>query len=89
MRAGETANRKTEGRFGFPSEALGLGGTTVGKACGFLGYGGDGGYYGGAASGNCRGGGGGSGYASPAAIGAVLTTSAGSAGNGRATITFK
>lgn len=49
------------------SGALGVGGTTVGKSCGCQGYGGGGGYWGGAASGNCRGGGGGSGYAAPLA----------------------
>jgi hypothetical protein len=42
--------------------SLGQGGTPNGYNCGCEGYGGGGGYYGGAGSGNCRGGGGGSGY---------------------------
>jgi hypothetical protein len=38
------------------SGGFGFGGTTVGKGCGCEGYGGGSGWYGGAASGNCRGG---------------------------------
>lgn len=42
--------------------AFGQGGSPLGSNCGCEGYGGGGGWYGGAGSGNCRGGGGGSSY---------------------------
>lgn len=47
--------------------SFGQGGTPLGFNCGCEGYGGGGGWYGGAGSGNCRGAGGGSNYAIPAA----------------------
>ena len=66
---------------------FGNGGSPAGFNCGCEGYGGGGGYYGGAGSGNCRGGGGGSGYIAPegtniASIGGVQV------GNGQVIISY-
>ncbi|WP_460475219.1 glycine-rich protein, partial [Emticicia fontis] len=66
--------------------SFGQGGTPAGNNCGCEGYGGGGGWYGGAGSGNCRGGGGGSGY-----IGGVTNGNmeAGiQTGNGKIEITY-
>lgn len=67
--------------------AFGQGGTPLGSNCGCEGYGGGGGWYGGAGSGNCRGGGGGSGYAIPAASN-ISYTSGTQVGNGSVTISW-
>jgi hypothetical protein len=53
--------------------AFGQGGTPLGFSCGCEGYGGGGGWYGGAGSGNCRGAGGGSSYTIPGATDVVHT----------------
>ena len=68
--------------------AFGVGGAPSG--CGCEGYGGGGGWYGGAGSGNCRGGGGGSGYVDPVGSTNVVLTAGGAApGNGSVTIRYE
>lgn len=75
--------------FNVPAMAgsFGTGGTPVGSNCGCEGYGGGGGWYGGAGSGNCRGGGGGSGYAAPAVTDTMMQTGV-RAGHGMAVISY-
>ena len=67
--------------------AFGTGGTPLGSNCGCEGYGGGGGWYGGAGSGNCRGAGGGSNYALPAASSVVHSTGT-RVGNGQVILTW-
>lgn len=68
--------------------AFGVGGAP--SNCGCEGYGGGGGWYGGAGSGNCRGGGGGSGYVTPVGSSNVVMTAGGAApGNGSVTIRYE
>ncbi|MCU0434992.1 MAG: HYR domain-containing protein [Bacteroidia bacterium] len=66
---------------------FGFGGTPFGYNCGCEGYGGGGGWYGGAGSGNCRGGGGGSGYATPTASGVTMQSGV-RVGNGKVVIEY-
>jgi hypothetical protein len=67
--------------------SFGQGGTPLGYSCGCEGYGGGGGWYGGAGSGNCRGAGGGSSYTIPGATNVVHQQGA-RAGNGQVIFTW-
>jgi hypothetical protein len=67
---------------------LGFGGTPLGSSCGCDGYGGGGGYWGGAGSGNCRGGGGGSGFTGSAASNVVHTVGGAPPGHGSVSLTL-
>jgi|688.fasta_scaffold00363_19 hypothetical protein len=66
--------------------SFGLGGNS-GSSCGCEGYGGGGGWFGGAASGNCRGGGGGSGYVLPSATATSFSNGV-TVGHGKVIITY-
>jgi hypothetical protein len=67
--------------------AFGLGGSPATFSCGCEGYGGGGGWYGGAGSGNCRGAGGGSGYVISTATN-LIATSGIRIGDGQVTLTW-